>query len=296
MDTARRRRIENLRPLDLLRRMELAEAEVVAAGMQVANRQAEGLVAQAYSGVKPGMLAIAASGVREQAEKLARILNEQFLVGLIAARAELSRSDKPLRFAAEQLPLGADWTRFYPDATLDWYRQYSLRLAGVQQVAALERTKRALITGIEQGWSVRQQIQEIGRVFPEFSRGRLENIARTETAKIYSQARWQEFSSEPDVVAFEIVGIMDSRICSVCSPRDGKVIEIGKADGNWPPYHCQCRCTVAPIFSWESMPDKPIPVTADDPQPGFGTTTMEIPQVRDRAARQVIRAAGGVRL
>ena len=127
----------------------------------------------------------------------------------------------------------------------------------------------------------------------ELSQGRLERIARTETFKVYNQARWQAIDAEPEIVGFEDSEILDTRTCDICSVRNGRRWPKGQAEGNLPPYHPSCRGVALPIFRWEVESGEvnwnPVPDDAPPVQQGWGTTHMRILDVEDRAARRLVK-------
>jgi SPP1 gp7 family putative phage head morphogenesis protein len=292
-------RLALFRPHVQLQLLETQESLLVNAAMRLMARQAESLRISISRGTKPSALILDRGIVADLAKLIAASLIQTTAFSRWAVNTEIDQArlkETPATFAVEKLP-EPDAQGFYPQGGLDWYQNYALRLAGVQQTDALEAAKAAVVKGIEEGLPHIEVMGLLGNTFETFSKNRLEMIARTETAKIYEQARWQEFESLDEIVGYEISAILDSRVCPICRARDGKIIRKSQADGKWPPYHPQCRCCCLGIFSWEiedgSVKWKPIPKSAPAVAPGFGTTSMEIPDPQDKAARKLIVKAGG---
>jgi SPP1 gp7 family putative phage head morphogenesis protein len=162
--------------------------------------------------------------------------------------------------------------KFTPPEYVTAYLQRRLPpLAGVVERRLLEGA-RGVAAGIaERGFGVRESITALRSQFPAFTRGRLENIARTEGAVLYETARLARYRADEACggVRFDAVG--DSRTTEICRWHDGKCWKLDDPRLPQPPLHFQCRSTLAPILwfeepGWES--DDP-PVEAQ-PLRGFG--------------------------
>lgn len=295
MNSAERHRI--FRPNVTTIKLDSAEAAVVRHCMTASIMQLEHIKIQLSRGVKPRNLILDKGVIRRMMQALAGHLADISLMSTLAIRHEINEAraltrGKPSIFAAiERLPEPESQT-YTPDAGINWYKNYSLRIVGVEQAFILEKAKQTILDSINAGLSTENQIKQLEGVFLQFSRGRLENIARTETAKIYNQDRWQIMNSEDEIVGYEWSGILDSRICERCSPRVGMKFPKDKIAGNCPPIHNQDRCILLPIFSWEvdsgDVTLEPIPKSIPPALDGFGSTSMMIPDV-SREVRQVIR-------
>lgn len=81
---------------------------------------------------------------------------------------------------------------------------------------------------------------------------RAKTIARTETLKAANLGRIASFEQaannglfDRDRAQLEWIATMDSRTCSVCAGLNGDRVPVGSTfDGQLPPRHPQCRCTV----------------------------------------------------
>jgi SPP1 gp7 family putative phage head morphogenesis protein len=299
MTQAERRRI--FRPHHVKGRLGFAENQFLRETRGVELRHEESIRLQLALGVKPDSLELDAIALRLLRDALVTVLIDTYATAAIlvhsaidqAKRAHYSRMPT---FAVDREPIPEEWRQFYPQAGVQWYRDYALRIVGISDAAALEAAKQVIAEGVASGATQREIQRGLGDVFGVMSRNRLQRIARTETAKIYNQAEWQAYQADDDIVGYEIFGIMDSRICPICAARDHKVIPKERAEGNFPPWHANCRCVTSAIFAWEiadgsmkfDMPPKGAPKAAR----GFGTTDMLIPKP-DLDAQQVIAQVGG---
>ncbi len=234
------------------------------------------------------MLILPRAGTQQLGEGLGRVLLEtgaQASVGasehIAEARAQLD--GKPAIFAAvrnlDPTPQRED---FAPDAGLDWYQNYALRIAGVQQQDMLDAARESIAESIRQGLTNKQAARALEDVFQGLGKKRLETIVITETAKVYQQAQLIDYESDEDIVGYQIAAILDARCCEICAARNGRTVQRNEIDGSCPPFHPRCRCTLMPIFVWEVEEDSgtwnPIPVDAPRVQNGWGTRDMVIPQ------------------
>jgi SPP1 gp7 family putative phage head morphogenesis protein len=133
--------------------------------------------------------------------------------------------------------------------------------------AAVESVKQWTIEGVGQGKTFRQMIEEGQRLvsegkLPDLSRARIENIARTETAKAYSAQR-QQLDSSP-IVQRNLAGYVymnpdDSRSRPSHAALNGKFFPAGSPElerlGEDFPKSYQCRCTMAPRLRIPGRPD-----------------------------------------
>lgn len=272
-----------------------AETSFAQLARRVGNWEYELVRLQLMAGTRPAEITIPDLPVRQLVDGLASVLADTFARSVMTARANVAaakarHTGSALFAAVRNLDMPGEGAEFTPEAGLDWYRTYSLRIVGVEQADVLERAKLVLRNGIQQGLTQREMMQELESVFTGFSRRRLANIVRTESSKIYEQAHYQAWQGEDEIIGYEVFAIMDGRTSPICRARDGKRIPKDRVEGWWPPYHFQCRTTLAPIFAWESVEWSEM----DGPKPtdGFGTTHMRIPTVDSREAQRIVRKVG----
>lgn len=293
MRLTRQQRIEIFRPHVIIQRLDDQESRFVESAMRIVNWQAQYL-ASMYATNTSQTLILAPKLVRDLADSLASSMIDTFALGEVSIQNELIAAqnirDSKAQFKNPGVVPQAG-APFYPENGVEWYREYTLRLVGVNQQDALEKAKQAIIDGVEQGKPQYYVMEDLQKEFTDFSKWRLENIARTETAKIYEQARWQELDADESIIGYEVAAIMDTRTSAICQERDGKRIPKDKIDGWLPPYHYMCRTVILPLFRWEDGIEFDDVSAVEPALPGFGTTSMEIPEYRDRKSAQVIRTA-----
>ncbi len=285
MTSTERARI--FRPARKLQTLLPAETTFEQEARRVANWEFELLRLQLANGAKPEDLILPAGPVRELRDALVRMLIDVYGRATFDAQSSLAlaRGMAPAEATFAE-PRARD--PFEPTVGLDWYRTYALRIVGVHQTAVLNRAKDVVAEQIRAGASERDMTRALGEVFTGFSRQRLANIARTESAKIYEQAHYQEWQPNEDVAGYEVFAIIDDRTSDICLFRDGKYIPKDQVEGWWPPYHVSCRTTLSVVLAWENVKWSVL----DGPKPtdGFGTTRMEIPPIQPKA-RRVVRLA-----
>ncbi len=78
-----------------------------------------------------------------------------------------------------------------------------------------------------------------------FGPSRASRIAVTETTRalMLGAVMAQEVSGKTTQVPF--MTAHDERVCEICGPLDGVIMELG--DPNMPPLHPYCRCTTIPV-------------------------------------------------
>ncbi len=268
---------ERLSPERYFPRLDSLEKRFLDATDRASNWQMELIRLQLSDGVKPEDLVLSPKPVRDMRDVLALSLAETASFGNRTALIDIA-------VARRMSPTFALEPDFTPDVGLDWYQEYALRIVSVEQVAVLDRAKAVIADSISRGLPYRDMVRELEGVFTGFSKARLQNIARTETAKIYEQARWQEFDSLEEVVGYQVRAIIDDRTSEICRSRNGKRIPKAAIEGWLPPYHWHCRTTVIPLFAWETV-DYDDPDVGPKPVEGFGSTKMTIPDWRNRKAQ-----------
>lgn len=129
------------------------------------------------------------------------------------------------------------------------YANSRVVLQGNWQRSLDDQVTKAIALGIQQGATTKEVMAALERIFPTFSKSRLENIARTESVMAYNQGRLQAFRSNAFVAAVQFVAILDNRTTDICRERDGLIMRIDdpRLDANTPPLHYQCRSTLAPV-------------------------------------------------
>ena len=193
-----------------------------------------------------------------------RYVQELFIQGMnlgikeIDAKREAARS-KRVGFAIEVtgdpvLPAGAikwmdSWTEtfgnnYYDDVTKD--------------------VVRVMKNALEAGYSVPDVIDGLKQYLTgeQYTKARLEVIARTNATTAFNQGRLETFRQNSDFVkAVKYSSILDTRTTDICKSRHGKIMLLDSEEmaANTPPLHYQCRSILLPVdkFSWEDMQGSP---------------------------------------
>jgi len=100
--------------------------------------------------------------------------------------------------------------------------------------------------------------RDLEGLFDETYSGRAENIARTETGEIVSEAQFEAYNK---MGIPEMEWIAEQGACELCSPLRGQIVKTGEPFDNgqgWtglhPLVHPSCRCDVAPVVGKEFVP------------------------------------------
>jgi len=132
--------------------------------------------------------------------------------------------------------------------------------------------------GIVQGEAVPTIARRLETVL-DYSRRNTTSIVRTAVNSISTEARLLVNQENGDVIEGEqIIATLDARTTPLCRAMDGKVYPIGV--GPRPPFHWNCRTTVAPVLkSWKQLGIK----LSEAPE---GTRASMDGQVPDRVTYQ----------
>lgn len=292
LTSAERKRI--FRPNVILGRLDEQERRFLSNIMPFVRLQSQNLTIQLQMGTSPRNLVLNPTWVRGMADCLSTSMIDTYNFGAVSIRNELLQAEQIRRaktnrqrsYKPQVTPFAVD--PFTPDVGLQWYQDYALRLVGVHEEVALDFAKEMVLESIANGDDLDYAIENLQQGFSDFSALRLENIARTETAKIYEQSRWQQMDADDEVSGYEFSAIIDSRTSPMCESKDGRKIKKGEEDGWLPPLHYQCRSQLLPVFAWETDIDYSDPAEGVPALSGFGTTTMVIPET----ARNKIHIGG----
>lgn len=145
------------------------------------------------------------------------------------------------------------WQGPPPSDAIEWARRRDV-LLGKWDRDLDDAVNRILIQALETGASRKDISKALAAVFVDFSRARLENIARTETTSALTQGRLAKFRELGSRVAgVQFVAILDARTTEMCRSRDGLMLRLDdpRLALNTPPLHYQCRSTLVPVSQWD---------------------------------------------
>lgn len=124
-----------------------------------------------------------------------------------------------------------------------------------QVVKETNRTLRAsLKEGVVAGESIPQLKKRVSELFTGMEGYRSERIARTETILASNFSTEEAYVESGVVEAKEWLTTRDERTDDECADLDGKIITLGGKffdgdyfNGQYPPLHANCRCTIIPV-------------------------------------------------
>lgn len=153
-----------------------------------------------------------------------------------------------------QLSMAEKWSSPYHKGinnANNYYDAYAVKLAGVTDQALLKKTQEIIQDSIKTGETIRNTVKKLEQLYPDFSKGRLENIVRTESGKCYNWGRLNSFYQNTDVIdGVRFSAILDGRTTDICIARNGLILPLTDQEGiasNTPPLHYQCRSIWTPI-------------------------------------------------
>ena len=151
--------------------------------------------------------------------------------------------------------------RPHPQA-IQFIEEYTAELAHVQEQAILNEVQRISKKIVEDGAikvakSGTKYTEEsaLKALLPDFSKSRIHAIARTETTRAYSLGNIADSYTEPSIVGYKFVAVLDGLTSPMCRERDGLMIDkndLRLLSDNTPPLHVNCRSTLFPVFDFEA--------------------------------------------
>lgn len=102
---------------------------------------------------------------------------------------------------------------------------------------------RIMTDGVLRGESIPKMTRALSEIVTKSKKG-LTKIVRTETNRAYNQGAVNQYK-KAGLQYWEWIASYSERTCEVCASLDGKVFKIGAEQ---PPKHCNCRCSVLPVF------------------------------------------------
>jgi SPP1 gp7 family putative phage head morphogenesis protein len=149
---------------------------------------------------------------------------------------------------------------------IQFIEEYTVELANVQGQAILDEVQKISKKIVEDGAvkvvgkagvpsTVYTEEKALKKILPTFSNSRIHAIARTETTRAYSLGNIADSYTEPDIVGYKFVAVMDGLTSLMCQERDGMMIDKNDLElltDNTPPLHVNCRSTLFPVFNFQA--------------------------------------------
>ncbi len=153
----------------------------------------------------------------------------------------------------------------------EFMRQYTIRLAGEINGFTAQQLTETLSVGLDEGESISELSNRVSELYNDFEGYRSEAIARTESARAFTDGTAQAWS-DSDAVAGKTWGLAAGgcRICKVIASKygttpipldqpfyqlgasipldDGKVYHVDYAAIMGPPGHPNCRCAIKAVL------------------------------------------------
>lgn len=161
--------------------------------------------------------------------------------------------DKPANFA-----IAGSTSGIPDDDVLDWLKEFSFYITGVESDEITKKVKGILITSIQNGTGIRQTVKMIDESLKGYDinlgANRIEAIVRTTTNRGFNEARAKEFDRvKDDIIAYQYSAIMDGRTSPLCESLDEKIFRPSEIEYYNPPNHFNCRSLIVPIFKGEDF-------------------------------------------
>lgn len=147
---------------------------------------------------------------------------------------------------------------FHPsEASLDFLESYSLELARIEAEDMKSYVKDLIVDTIEEGMSEEEAVEYLLENLKGFSERRIKAIARTEATRAFNIGTLEETFTDPTVLGYKFVAVLDQRTTKICRMRHGKFIPKDSPDlaYNTPPLHVNCRS----VLEMVSVYDRQIP-------------------------------------
>jgi len=113
-----------------------------------------------------------------------------------------------------------------------------------------DKLRKALGEGIASGEGVSELSERVSGVFKTRTKAEAERIARTEVIAASNGAELDAYKQSGVIEKKEWLAEPDA--CEICASLDGEVVKLNKMFSggfDYPPAHCNCRCTILPVIS-----------------------------------------------
>ena len=138
------------------------------------------------------------------------------------------------------------------DAVIEYARKYRY-----EWIKGITDTTREQVQKLVSGWALSGEPLSVleTQLTPLFGSKRAEQIAATESTRVFSEGNRAAFESTGIVEMVEVQTSNDEKVCEICGPLSGTHIGVEDIDA-FPPFHVSCRCWTIPIVSEEAFERK----------------------------------------
>lgn len=114
----------------------------------------------------------------------------------------------------------------------------------------IKNLRETITNGVIQGKSYRDMAKDLESVMSNRGYKNILRVIRTEFAHVIEEAGATGYEQSGIVQQYIIIATLDKKTSKVCQSQDGKVYDLEKrvVGTNYPPFHPNCRTTVAPYF------------------------------------------------
>jgi len=124
-----------------------------------------------------------------------------------------------------------------------------------QKASTATAFRQQIQLGMSEHESIPQLVRRIrGRTgLIEKKRREAEALVRTAVNEVATKAKLATFEANDDITqAYELVVTFDSRTSDICIALDGKTYRYDDPARRMPPFHFNCRTTIAPVLDWSA--------------------------------------------
>lgn len=166
---------------------------------------------------------------------------------------------KELLRAFIELESSGEWYEIIPMEAVNWLNDYVPKLAGVLNIAVLEKTREVIRDSMLEGSTLQERMKALRESSEELARittQRIEAIARTEITRADSMGRLIQMKANDDVIGVEFSAVMDDRTTEMCIERNGLIMRLDdpRIPENTPPLHVNCRSLLISLTVYD-FPD-----------------------------------------
>lgn len=184
---------------------------------------------------------------------LAGMMKEAMYHGIMDMRKQIEELQNVRTRKLGEGVTGRAWLSVIPEDALNWIDTYTPELVRVLEQSLLDKCRDSIAKGMRDGSTNEGVMKELSKTFDDFSRHRLEAIARTESMRGYNLGGLVGLKTTRGAVGVEFLAIMDERVTPECEARNGMRLRIDDPHliNNTPPLHPQCRSVLIPLLDDE---------------------------------------------